>query len=91
MITSIKKNRFYDDACVLDVGDHEFITHPSYLLYRLAETDLAIHLSNMVQKRFYLQKQDFRPEVYDRIVDGLRISDELPSRVIAYAESRMII
>ena len=45
MITSIKAGRIHDSTCILDVGDHDFIRHPSFVLYRMAETLKASHVS----------------------------------------------
>lgn len=87
MISSIKENRKHDDTCVLNKGDHEFIVKPSYVVYRLAETALASHISNMVAKRFYTIKQDCSETLYDKIVDGLTASDETRPRIIKYADS----
>ena len=47
MVTSWKDNPKFDDpACILDVGDHEFIKHKSYIAYRevvLFEKDYIEH------------------------------------------------
>jgi len=40
-VTSIRA-RYHDPACLLDDGDHPFIQHPSYMLYRLAATMKAV-------------------------------------------------
>ena len=33
-MTSIKKGEYHDTACVLQVGDHEAVTTPSYITYQ---------------------------------------------------------
>jgi len=90
MITSIKDNKYHDDACVLEVGDHEYITKASYLLYRMADTAKAHHISNMVGKNYYIQKEDFRDDIFNRIVRGLYASEETRPRIVRYAEDNGI-
>lgn len=86
MITSIKDGKYYDSACTLDVGDHPFIKHPSYLLYRLADTTRASHISNLVCKNYYIPKEDFPQATFARISAGIRTSDDTPLRIIRYAD-----
>ncbi|MEQ8305027.1 MAG: hypothetical protein RIA09_00575 [Hoeflea sp.] len=86
MITSIKDGKYFDPACVLDVGDHPFVKHQSYLLYRMAETTRAAHISNMVGKKYYIPKDDFPADVFGRISAGIRNSEDTPLRIIRYAD-----
>ena len=85
MVSSIKERRQYDKACVLDKGDHEFITHPSYIVYRIAETVQAAHITNMVEKKYYREKGTISEKIYDKIADGLSASDETRPRILKYA------
>ena len=90
MITSIRPGKYYDAACVLDVGDHPFIKHPSYLLYRMAEITKADRISLFVSKNYYIPKEDFSEEVFKRISAGIRISDDTPLRIVRYADENGI-
>ena len=87
MVTSIKEGRAYDAACVLDVGDHPYITKRSYLLYRMADAQLADHISKMVELSYYEVNEDMGAEVFERIARGLFDSEEVKMRVIRYANS----
>lgn len=86
MITSIRDGKYHDPACVLDVGDHPFIQHPSYLLYRMSETVLAKRITSLVGKNYYIPKDDFDPSVFGRIANGIRASDDTPIRIVRYAD-----
>jgi hypothetical protein len=86
MITSIKDGKHYDEACVLNAGEHPFIKHPSFLLYRMAETTRATHISNLVGKKYYIPKEDFPEDIFGRISAGIRASDDTPLRIIRYAD-----
>ena len=90
MVTSIYPNRKYDDACVLNVGDHPFISHPSYMLYRMAETLQAARISTRIGQKYYIPRDDFSPPVFRRIVDGLYESEETKGRILSYAQANAI-
>ncbi|NEH52970.1 hypothetical protein GR210_29810 [Rhizobium leguminosarum] len=90
-ITSVKPGKYHDPACELDVGDHAFIKHPSYALYRLAETMRADRISKLVNLNYYLTKDDWDPVIFQRIVDGIRNSDDTKPRVIKYADENLIV
>lgn len=85
MVTSIKLGRKYDDACELDVGDHPYLTKPSYLLYRMAECTSVRHIVNMVAKQYYNPRQDMSDPVLIKIIDGLYDSEDTKARIIKYA------
>ena len=68
--TTIRPDIPYDDACILNPGDHPLITHKSYIAYRYARTDTAAHLENMKLK-FHA---DCSPELLIRIIDGAKTS-----------------
>jgi hypothetical protein len=89
-ITSIVPGRFHDPACVLDRGDHSFLRHPSFVLYRLAATVRAQHICNLVAKKYYLEKDEFPEQVFDRILGGVYISKEVTPRIIKYAKANAI-
>ncbi len=90
-VTSIKPNRYYDPACVLEVGDHPFIQHPSYVLYRMAETPLASHIGKMVDLNYYLTRDDWGDATFAKIVGGIRASDDTAGRIIKYADENNIV
>lgn len=87
MVTTIKDKRPYDATCILTAGDHPFITHPSYVLYRLASEVRADHIRNMLEKQYYRPKEDFASAVLQRVADGVYASDETRPSVARYANS----
>ena len=87
MVSSIKQNRIYDPACVLEPGVHEFITVRSSVVYRQAETPMAQHIANMVARKYYSVKADFTEDLFNKVVSGLFVSDNTRPRIIAYAKS----
>ncbi len=90
MITSIKENRYHDPTCVLGVGDHSFIRHPSWVAYRLAEMTSARHIGNMVDKKYFISKDDWTADVFNRIAAGIYSSDDTRRAVERYAAANNI-
>lgn len=90
MITTLYPQKSFDDACILNIGDHDFIKHQSYLLYRMADTIKANKITKYVDKNFYIPKADFSPKVFNRITDGLYNSDNTRNRIIEYAKINKI-
>lgn len=86
MISTIYANKKHDAACILDAGDHPFIGHPSYLVYRLADTIRAHQISDLIGRKYYVAKEDFEPAVFKRITDGLFASDNTKGRILKYAD-----
>jgi len=46
--STIKDGVVHDPACLVGVGDHPFITAPSYMAYQFARIEMAHDLANRV-------------------------------------------
>ncbi|NKL34519.1 hypothetical protein G9X64_04385 [Rhizobium sophorae] len=77
-------NNLCDDACILDVGDHEFIRHQSWIMYRKARLEEALTLDNGVQRGIFIPRQPMRPEVFDRVAVGICSSQHTPRKIKQY-------
>lgn len=91
MLTSIKPKRLYDPSCILTPGDHPFINHATYALYRMAEEARAQHISNMVAKKLYTVKEDASEALLTALSEGLGQSENTRPRVLNYAKKAGII
>lgn len=91
MFSSNKDGKYHDPACVLQKGAHEFIDKATHVVYRLANTIAASHISNMVEKRYYIPKEDLSVETFAEVVSGLHSSDETKPFAIKYAKKNGII
>ena len=87
MVTTIYEGRSYDPACVLHEGEHPFIKHDSYVLYRRASQVRAVQIQNMIGQKYYIPKEDFDSLIFQRIVDGLFASEDAKPWAVRYAES----
>lgn len=73
-VCSIKPNTSYDSACVLDVGDHPFIRHPSYISYRESRIRPATMVEEKVRAGYYLPRTDCSIELLRRIIASAQTS-----------------
>ncbi|WP_370548264.1 hypothetical protein NMD69_03765 [Edwardsiella tarda] len=83
-ISSIKNGVPYDDSCVLNTGDHDFIKHPSYVVYAEA---IIWRVDNMIKKQSegdIITHQDMPETTFSRILDGFDISDEVKPKNLKF-------
>ena len=85
MVTTIYPDHQYDPACLLSTGDHEFITRPSYVLYRMADTMPAGLITGYVKRQVSFAKPDLSTELFERMANGIFASDETRGRIITFA------
>ena len=69
-ITSVKDGIAFEDCCLLDVGDHPFIEHASYVDYRFSRLETEDHLRSRVQEGIFTTKEPCSPELIKKIIQG---------------------
>lgn len=82
-ISSVKPNRYVDRACILEAGEHPYLTHQSYAAYIKMYEVRTMHIMAMVTKGSYFSKAPFTKSIFDRLVNGLFASDEVSLRRVA--------
>ncbi len=65
------RNDLCDSTCILDQGDHSWLTHKSWVVYRAAKIEDAGTLDNGVQKNIFVEKDAIDGDVLDRILNGV--------------------
>ena len=74
-LTSIRPGVHHDPACIVEIGEHPFVTSQSYIVYRLARTDHAAHLTRCVDGWIFRQREDVPQDLLQRICDGVLQSE----------------
>lgn len=69
-ITSVPKISYFDNSCILDIGDHKFIRHKSYAYYELAVRWKVPVLTNKVISKEYVPHDDLTDSVMIRVMQG---------------------
>ena len=72
-VTTIRENLPYDDACIIRVGEHPFITHESYIAYRHARLDSMRDLEK-VCGTVWRQHANCSEQLLSRIREGAKKS-----------------
>lgn len=79
-LTSVKQGVFCDDACMVDVGDHPFVTTKSFLYYREAKVESNTALERRISANPSILREPVSAEFLKRIRDGARKSRFLQNR-----------
>jgi hypothetical protein len=78
---SVKDGMPFDDACILEVGDHPFVQHQSYIDYRFCELRPADEIEAKVQEGTLVPHGDCSIALLRRIIASAdaskRISREM--------------
>jgi hypothetical protein len=88
-VTSINPTMKHDPACKISAGEHPFIKHDSYVLYRLADIQSAARLTRMVDSWVYRRHVDLSEELLTRMRDGVENSLFTPQRIIRYFKQQL--
>ena len=64
-----------DTTCLLKVGDHPFIEHPSYVAYNLSRIERSDALINGVAKGLFVDKGMLDEGVFQRVLAGVTKSN----------------
>jgi hypothetical protein len=85
-VSSIKQGIPYDDACVLNPGDHRFIQHPSYIVY----AEAVIWRVDSVERKYAAGEitahEDMPEAAFERVLSGFDISEQAKPKHIRFKE-----
>jgi len=67
-VTSVYPGVPFDEACVLQPGEHSFIKHQSYVAYRHARVDTQQHLEKMVADSVWNPQEPCSVALFQKII-----------------------
>ncbi len=73
-----------DDTCVLDVGDHDFISHPSYVFYAEAMIKTSASLKAGFDREILIPQPDLAEHVFTKVEAGILKSPDSPLNIVRY-------
>ncbi len=76
------RSKKQDQTTILNPGDHEFVISRSFLNYNRARIHSIIAIENLIKEGNAKLKPHMKPDILDRIRDGLRKSDHTPHEVL---------
>jgi hypothetical protein len=76
----------YDNTCILGKGDHNFLTHKSFLAYYRLGTSSAAALVEQVKKTVFVDKGMLNERVFALVCNGVTTSRDAPPKHKRYFE-----
>lgn len=77
-VESIIPDAYHDPTCVLQIGEHKFITKPSWVNYQRTQCIKAVRLTKLVDGWLYTPKEPLTQALLDRICAGVLQSRMTP-------------
>ncbi len=81
-LTTIYEGKYFDPTCIFGGGEHEFITHKTYVYYKTPLQRFVSGIQKCVSGGSFIPKADVTPTVLDRIRAGIPLSDHSPQWAI---------
>lgn len=89
-VSSIVKGRGFDKSCVLNVGDCDFIKHPSYVVYdKMLFFDAQI-FEQMAENGYIRLEEHLSDDVLQRVLSGALNSKMTPNNFRKYLEDNSV-
>jgi len=85
-VTTVKPDFPFDPACVIQAGEHPFIDRESYVYYREPRIETVAHVKKMVETLGWQPREECSPELFKKIIKGLRESKRLPRYVRTFLD-----
>ena len=71
----------YDLTCIVQAGEHPFVVSSSYISYRHARIDQAIHFEKMVDACTFFPHVPVSADLFTRIYSGIHASKQTPNYI----------
>ena len=85
-VQSIGARPFHDPTCVLNQGDHSFVSHPSWVNYRTAEIVELDRIERGINQGVLKLKEPMGYEIFQQILNGAFNSKHTPQQVKDFIE-----
>ena len=83
-ISSIKSGVPLDSTCILNIGDHPFVSKPSFIYYKKAEIFSVVGIEQQIAEGSYTLREDCSDEVFTRILAGFELSEDVALKVYKF-------
>lgn len=80
-----------DGSCIVNAGEHPFITHKSYVYYRKAHCSTLRMLEDAFSQSLMEKREDCTKELLGKILDGAANSRFIPFEIIELLEEQSLI
>lgn len=77
-VSTVYNNHVFDDACIIESGEHPFIKRRSFIYYRYARIEEASILIKEVKSGKFIAHEAISDSLYEKIIIGLLKSKFIP-------------
>lgn len=88
-ISTIRKNKYFDDTCTINIGEHSFITDDSYVYYKEPLLRKSESISKCIDGCYFIEKEDINAPVFQLICNGIARSKFTPKWAEDYYNANM--
>jgi hypothetical protein len=89
-MATCRPNAFYDPACEIAAGEHEFAKVKSHIMYSRAQRLKHDEIAKLVAGSVYFERPDCTAELMIRIEAGLLASDFTPKWALNYFDANRL-
>lgn len=82
--STIKDGFQFDDTCILETGEHEFIKKRSFIYYKEARIEQLSTLKNGIKQGRFIKKEIINDELYIKILKGLLKTQAMPRMYLRF-------
>ena len=91
VLTFTTRRRFVDTSCVVEVGEHPFVTHQTCVSYYHAQFWATQDIADGVNSGILVPYPPLSPELMIRVLDGAAISRDLDIKYKVFLRSQNLI
>jgi len=84
--STIHPNIYHDSTCVLNVGDHPFIIHPSYVRYDKSRIVPIEKIQNGIRTNTLIPREMLSEDVFNRLIQGFHNSPHVAPLILSFLE-----
>ncbi|MDY6216342.1 terminase [Actinobacillus porcinus] len=87
--STVYDEKIFDDTCILEVGEHAFIKHKSYIYYKETRIENLLDLEKGIEQKRFIKKEIINDELYQRILTGAFKSKQIERRYLRFLKNAM--
>lgn len=80
-VQSVTEDAFHDPTCILDQGDHSFVSKPSWVNYRKSDLVEVDRVQRGIDSGCFIKKEPMNYDVFRRVLAGVYVSKHTPLKV----------
>lgn len=89
-ISSARPNKRFDPACLIEAGEHRFITHRSYVVYSDAVVKNADSVAQFVATGEFATHDPVEEHIHQRVLAGFDQSRRVKPKILRFIKNYIL-